>query len=750
MNIKRLITLSSLAMLPSLLHAQKWEPKKAALMTNFSKDVNPENVLPEYPRPQMVRSKWLNLDGPWQFQAGNSENESIPKGNLSRTILVPFPVESALSGIMEHHERIWYKRTFTLPAEWKGQKILLHFGAVDFESEIFINGKSVGAHKGGYDPFSFDITGAIKSGSQQEIVVRVFDPTDNGGFPRGKQTLNPRGIMYTSVTGIWQTVWLEPVPQASISNIKIIPDIDKSVVNLTVNSSNTKGFTVMVKIKDGNKIIQTKLGNVNTELNIPVPNEKLWSPDDPFLYDMDISLVKGNTALDNISSYFGMRKISVENDEGYKKLFLNNKFLFQIGPLDQGFWPDGIYTAPTDKAIQFDLETIKKFGFNMVRKHIKVEPYRWYYWADKLGLLVWQDMPSANSYTEHTPPVDTAEYASELTRMIQTHWNSPSIIMWDVFNEGQGQHNTAGLVQKVKELDSSRLVNQASGGELFGAGDILDIHSYPAPACPSGTAQALACGEYGGIGYIIKDHLWNNGFGYVMINDQNAYNNLYNSFSNDLTVFKTNNGLSAAVYTQITDVETELNGLITYDRAVIKGDMQKINTSNTNVITKKLYLSEILPSSQKIGRPWKYTFEKPDTTRWYVNDFDDAAWKLGAAGFGTKGTPGSEIRTIWDTKNIWMRQEFSLGDLSKIDKNNLVLYLHHDDNCEVYINGVKAADAGAYTSGYTITPISDAAKNALISNGKNLIAIHCNQVGGGQYIDAGISVLSNNNLPAIR
>ena len=712
-------------------------------MTRFAKEVNPKNVLPEYPRPQMVRSQWLNLNGLWQYQPGTTENESFPEGKLSGTILVPFPVESALSGVMEHHERLWYKRTFTIPENWKGERILLHFGAVDFLSEVFINGKSVGVHKGGYDPFTYDITDNLVRNRAQQIIVRVYDPTDKGGFPRGKQSLHPGGIMYTPTTGIWQTVWLEPVPETSISDIRVIPDIDQSVLKLTVNTTNSADAEVEVKVKDGEKLITTKSGEANNEIIIPVPNEKLWSPDHPFLYNLSISLKRGNKTVDNVSSYFGMRKISIENDGGYKKMFLNNKFVFESGPLDQGFWPDGIYTAPTDNALKYDLEMMKKFGFNMVRKHIKVEPYRWYYWADKLGLMVWQDMPSANSYTEHTPPVDTAEYASEFERLIKTHWNSPSIIMWDVFNEGQGQQNTAGLVKMAKELDPSRLVNQASGGEYFGVGDLLDIHSYPAPSCPSSTTQALACGEYGGIGYAIKNHTWSKGFGYVMVQNQKEYDSLYDQFQTDLTVFKTNNGLSAAVYTQITDVETELNGLMTYDRSVVKGNLQKIRTANLRTIDKHLYLSALLPTSEKEGRNWKYTFEKPSNGNWYSKKFDDANWKTGEAGFGTKETPGAVVRTVWNTDNIWIRQEFSLGNLSKMDRDNLVLYLHHDDDCEVYINGVKAADAKNYTSGYSMTQIDKSAKDALIANAKNIIAIHCHQKQGGQYIDAGLSIVSN-------
>ena len=734
----------ALNLLPAFLFAQNWQPKKAVLMSKFSSDVKPQSVLQEYPRPQMVREKWLNLNGVWQFQPAASKDEALPKGDLSRSILVPFPVESALSGVMEHHETIWYRRHFTIPSAWKGKDILLHFGAVDYEAEVFVNGKSAGIHSGGYDPFSFEITRLLKATGVQDIAVRVFDPTDKGGFPRGKQTLNPQGIMYTSVTGIWQTVWLEPVAKTGIDEIKIVPDIDKSVVKLTVNTRGiSAGSSVVVKVKDGLLLLKTTTGKPNQEITVPVADAKLWSPDSPFLYDLTVSLVKGNTTVDAVSSYFGMRKISVEDQDGFKKLFLNNKFLFEIGPLDQGFWPDGGYTAPTDEALRYDLQMIKKFGFNMVRKHIKVEPYRWYYWADKLGLMVWQDMPSPNSYTENTPPVDTLAFKSQLTRLVKTHWNSPCIVMWVIFNEGQGQHSTPELVKMVKELDPSRLVNQASGGGHFGVGDVLDIHSYPPPAAPAKSAsQVLACGEYGGIGYIIPGHIWKSGPTYIMMNNEKDYIDLYNQFTNDLAIFKTSKGLSAAVYTEITDVEVELNGLLTYDRAVIKGPVEKIKASNNNAINRKIYLAEILPSSQKEARTWKFTLNKPDTSKWFMTNFSDSGWTSAKAGFGTEGTPGAVNRTTWNTHNIWLRQEFTLGDLSNINNDNLMLYIHHDDECEVYINGVEAAKINGATSGYAVTAITEAGKRALISNGKNVIAIHCHQGGGGQYIDAGISLIS--------
>lgn len=742
MNFKKLILIATLS-LPLISSAQEWQPKRAALMSKFSKDVNPKSVLSEYPRPQFVRNKWLNLNGMWQFQPASGRTEALPSGNLSRSILVPFAVESALSGVMEHHESIWYRRKFNVPASWKGERVLLHFGAVDYETEVFVNGKSLGIHTGGYDPFSYDITAQIKEAGDQDIALRVYDPTDNGGFPRGKQTLNPQGIMYTSVTGIWQTVWLEPVPQTSISDLKIVPDIDRSVVKLFVQTNNAEpNLVIAVQVKEKGKVIQTITAKPNTEVSVPVKNAKLWSPDSPFLYDLSVSLKQGEKNVDAVDSYFGMRKISIGEENGIKKMFLNNKFLFQLGPLDQGFWPDGGYTAPTDAALRYDLEMIKKFGYNMVRKHIKVEPYRWYYWADKLGLMVWQDMPSPNSYTERVPPVDTAAFSSELTRMIKTHWNSPSIVSWVVFNESQAQHNTPALVQKVKQLDPTRLVNQASGGSHYGVGDVMDIHSYPPPDVPAPSAtQTLAVGEYGGIGFIIPGHTWKTGPTYIMIDNEKDYLNLYDQFANDLTQYKTNNGLSAAVYTEITDVEIELNGLLTYDREIIKGSIDKIRASNERVIKGNIYLRDILANAKSDAKIWKYSFNKP-SNNWFSKDFNDQNWQSGKGGFGKEGTPGAVIGTQWTTEDIWLRQEFTLGDLSRINKDELMLSIHHDDDCEVYINGVKAADIKSYTPKYTLVAIEDAAKKALVANGKNVIAIHCHQNTGGQFIDAGLTLMS--------
>ena len=731
----------------SVLHAADWKMKTANLMTQYAAKIDTANVLGEYPRPQMTRENWMNLNGIWQFQSSSDATETIPTGTLTSKILVPFPVESAISGIMTHYDRMWYRRTFTVPAAWAGQRILVHFGAVDYESEVYVNNHSLGIHKGGYDSFTYDITPNLTGTGLQEITVRVFDPTDAGGQPRGKQTLYPGGIMYTPTSGIWQTVWLEPVPQTSISEIKLVPNVDNSTLKLRAITSGTgTSLTITGEVKDGATTVATFTGNANTDLTISVPNPKLWSPNSPFLYDLKISLKSGTESIDSLKSYFGMRKISMATVGSFKKMMLNNEFLFQMGPLDQGFWPDGLYTAPTDEAIINDLTKAKQLGFNMIRKHIKVEPQRWYYWADKLGLLIWQDMPSPNSYTPKPQPTDVPEFKSEMEQMIKTHWNSPSIIMWVVFNEGQAQHDTPALVSDVKSLDPSRLVNQASGNNWEGVGHILDAHSYPQPACPSSSSQILVCGEYGGIGLKVLNHMWNTGETYVTVNNASELANMYSSFADMLIQFKSNNGLSAAVYTELTDVETELNGLLTYDRANVKGSLSRFFNINQGIINNYAYMTEVLPTSQVTPRNWKYTTTLP-TTNWYTNSFNDTNWLTGGAGFGTAGTPGGNITTNWDTNDIWMRQNFDLGTLSATDLDSLVLNVHHDEACEIYLNGILASTLTGYTSNYGVFPINDAAKNALITNGVNKISIHCNQTYGGQYIDAGLSLLSYKAKP---
>jgi autotransporter-associated beta strand protein len=565
--------------LAAAFNSNAWQMKQPPLATQWTALVNTNTPLPEYPRPQMVRSNWLNLNGIWQFQPG-ATNDPVPTGEtLSSQILVPYPMESAISGVMQYSEFSWYRRTFTVPAGWNDERIILHLDAVNWQAKVYINGQQVGIHQGGYDPFSYDITPYLNGGTN-ELIVGVYSPEDNAGEPRGKQTLSPGGIMYTSSSGIWQPAWLEPVDASGINNLQIVPDVDDSQLRLTANCFATSGVTVGATGLSNGVAINTMTGNPQTEMDIPVENANLWSPTNPFLYGLQVWTVHGGVTNDSVSSYFGMRKISITVTNGVPEIFLNNQPFFETGPLDQGFWPDGIYTAPTDAALEYDLQMEKALGFNMVRKHIKVERQRWYYWADTLGLLVWQDMPSCNSYTsnQNPPPVNALDFINELTAMVTNHWNSPCIIMWDIFNESQGQQNTYNgvgqtntvyLVQRVKTLDPSRLVNQASGGAYYGVGDVYDEHSYPAPGDPTSTTQAPVDGEYGGINYKWSGHLWNPSQadgGYTDVSTTNQIPSLFGAYVGDLINDKSSSGLNAAVYTEITDVENECNGLMTYDR----------------------------------------------------------------------------------------------------------------------------------------------------------------------------------------
>jgi autotransporter-associated beta strand protein len=573
-----------------------WQMKQPPLATQWTALVNTNTPLPEYPRPQMVRSNWMNLNAIWQFQPG-ATNDPVPTGEtLSSQILVPYPMESAISGVMQYSEFSWYRRTFTVPAGWNGQRIILHLDAVNWQATVYVNGQLIGVHQGGYDPFSYDITPYLNGGTN-ELIVGVYSPEDNAGEPRGKQTLSPGGIMYTSSSGIWQPIWLEPVDASGINNLQITPDVDNSRVRLTVNCYSTSGVTVGATVVSNVVAINTMIGSPQTEVDIPVPNANLWSPTNPFLYGLQVWTVHGGVTNDSVTSYFGIRKISIVVTNGVPEMYLNNQPLFETGPLDQGFWPDGIYTAPTDAALEYDIQMEKALGFNMVRKHIKVERQRWYYWADTLGILVWQDMPSCNSYTgnQSPPPVNTLDFINELTALVTNHWNSPSIIMWDIFNEGQGQQdtyngvgqtNTAYLVQLVKTLDPSRLVNQASGGNYYGVGDVYDEHSYPAPGDPMTTTQAPVDGEYGGINYKMPGHLWNPSQadgGYTDVSTTNQIPTLFGSYVGDIINDKSSSGLNAAVYTEITDVENECNGLMTYDRWM-KADTNLICTLNLEAI----------------------------------------------------------------------------------------------------------------------------------------------------------------------
>jgi hypothetical protein len=742
--------------------AAPWQMKQGPLMTPWARLVDTNNPLPEYPRPQMVRSNWLSLNGIWQFEPGITNSDPVPTNQtLSSSILVPFPMESAISGVMQYHAWSWYRRTFTVPSTWNGQHVILHLDAVDWQSQVFVNGQGVGTHKGGYDPFSYDITPYLTGGGPQELIVQVYNPVDNGSQPRGKQTLYPGGIMYTSATGIWQPVWLEPVDSSGVRNLLIIPDIDNSRLRLTVNTCAVNGVTVYATVLNGSATVSTANGAAGTELDLAISNPNLWTPDNPFLYSLQITLTHNGATNDSVSSYFGMRKISTNTVNGVPMIFLNNQLLFEMGPLDQGYWPDGIYTAPTDDALKFDLQEIKALGFNTIRKHEKVERQRWYYWADTLGLMVWQDMPTCNSYTGNPSPpaVNPLQFIAELSALVTNHWNSPSIIMWDIFNEDQGeagssdgvgQTNTAYLVNMVKELDSSRLVNQASGGAYFGVGDVLDNHSYPAPGDPTSTTQAAVDGEFGGIGLLVPGHLWNPAeayVGYIAATNAAAIAPLYDPFIGDILQYKPG-GLNAAIYTQITDVENECDGLLTYDR-LVKPDPTRIALSNQKAISGQVSVSTVVPASQTVPRMWQYTINtNTGSSNWYATGFDDSGWSSGLGGFGTVD-PGVTPNTAWTTLGyIWLRRAFNPGILTPQQISNLVFTVYHDEDVVIYINGVLAGQDSGYTTSYITLAMTSQAKAAIIPNGANIMAVSCHQTTGGQFIDVGINgdILTANTL----
>jgi hypothetical protein len=711
--------------------AATWKAANGPLRTRWAKDVSPANALPEYPRPQMVRGQWRSLNGLWDYRIQAEPEHKIEAA--AGQILVPYPVESELSGVMKPARHIRYERSFNVPEGWQGQRIWLHFGAVDWEATVSVNGTSLGVHRGGYDGFSFDITDALKSGSNV-LAVDVFDPSDDGDQPRGKQVNNPEGIFYTPCTGIWQTVWLEPAPASSIRDLVITPDVDAGCVRVkALTSGDMTGLTLKAVALAGSSTAGRAEGAAGDELVIAVPNAKLWGPGHPYLYGLRVSLTEKKRTVDTVKSYFGMRKIEVKPDEaGVPRILLNGEFVFQVGPLDQGFWPDGIYTAPTDAALKWDITATQKLGFNMTRKHVKVEPDRWYYHCDKAGLLVWQDMPSGDNKTDEAK----AQHEVELRRMIEGRRNHPSIITWVVFNEGWGQFDTERITAWVKEMDPTRLANNASGWTDKGAGDMFDTHAYPAPSSPKAVPpRAIVVGEFGGLGLPIQGHIWKEkaGWGYRGLQNGAELTREYQRLFRKVWALEKDPGISAVVYTQITDVESEQNGLYTYDREILKAPLKAIRDANTGHIPPPPVTTVVVPSAKQQASMWRYTFETPDS-RWTSVGFDDSAWKQGPSGFGRIGTPGAVIGTEWTGSDIWIRKTFTLPDpLPK----NLLLSLHHDEDVNVWLNGEQAGHMMGYSTDYEETTIQEAARKTL-HPGVNTIGIHCHNETGGQYVDAGL------------
>jgi len=593
--------LSLVCMLCSLSLSAQWKPAGDRIKTSWAEQIDPANVLPEYPRPIMERGEWKNLNGLWQY-AVVKKGEQTPQ-SFEGQILVPFAIESSLSGVarrIDETQELIYQRTFDVPAAWRGKQVVLHFGAVDWKADVWVNDIKVGSHTGGYAPFSFDITPALNAKGNNKLTVRVWDPTDKSYQPHGKQVSNPSGIWYTPVSGIWQTVWMEPVNEKHINDLRILPDIDRNVLKVSacVNASCPTDM-LEVKVYDGAQLVASAKSINNEPVEVAMPQaRKLWSPDSPFLYTLKVTLNSKGKVVDQVDSYAAMRKYSTRRDKnGIVRLELNNEPLFQFGPLDQGWWPDGLYTAPTDEALRYDVQKTKDFGFNMIRKHIKVEPARWYTHCDQLGIIVWQDMPSGDKNPEwqmyqyfdgrerQRSAESEANYRKEWKEIIDALYSYPCIGTWVPFNEAWGQFKTQEIAEWTKQYDPSRLVNPASGGNHYTCGDMLDLHKYPAPEMYLYDAQrATVLGEYGGIGLVLKDHLWepNRNWGYVQFNSSKEATDEYVKYAQMLYDMIAK-GFSGAVYTQTTDVEIEVNGLMTYDRKVIKLEEDRVAEINRRI-----------------------------------------------------------------------------------------------------------------------------------------------------------------------
>lgn len=589
------------ALIAAVCAQAQWQPVGDKLKTKWANEINPENVLPEYPRPQMERGDWVNLNGLWDYAIK-------PKGQIEPAafdgkILVPFAIESSLSGVQKEvgdKNELWYKREFTVPSNWKNKDVVINFGAVDWKADVFINDIMIGSHQGGFTPFSFNITPYLAGKSKHKLVVRVWDPTDNGHQPRGKQINRPHGIWYTPVTGIWQTVWLEPVSTEHITHIKAIPDVDNSALSVTVGATCACPTNIIeVKLMDKGRVVASARGVAGKEIRLGVQNPTLWDVANPYLYDMQVSLTKSGKVLDEVKSYTAFRKISMKKDDnGIWRMQLNNKNLFHYGPLDQGWWPDGLYTAPTDEALLYDIVKTKEWGYNMIRKHVKVEPARWYYHCDREGILVWQDMPSGDMGNQWEPhvynggtdkkrtPASIANFDQEWKEIMDLCVSNPSVVVWVPFNEAWGQFDTERVSDWTKEYDPSRLVNPASGGNHRATGDMLDLHNYPGPSMfLYDAARVNVLGEYGGIGLPLENHLWqtDRNWGYIQFKNADEVTAEYVKYAKELQGMVAR-GFSAAVYTQTTDVEGEVNGLMTYDRKQIKINEAAVRKANQDVI----------------------------------------------------------------------------------------------------------------------------------------------------------------------
>ncbi|MCM8568300.1 beta-galactosidase [Gramella jeungdoensis] len=735
---------------------KKEDVLKFSMDTKWTDEVDEDMPWNKYPRPQMKRENWTNLNGLWEYAIRPVEDK-MP-AEFDGKILVPFPVESALSKVkklVNEDNYLWYRTRFETEDLNNDEKLHLNFGAIDWEAVIYINGKAVGGHKGGYTPFSLDITPYLKDG-EQELIVRVWDPTDKGTQARGKQVQDPKGIWYTPVTGIWQTVWLEKTSNDHISLVKNTPDIDNNSLNVEVRTSSlSQDLKLKVEVlKDDEKISEvertlspaTNFAGFEIDIAEPV----LWSPENPFLYDLVISLeTKEGEKIDEVESYFGMRKISLgKGPNGYTRIMLNNKALFQFGLLDQGWWPDGLYTAPTEEAMMYDVEMTKKMGFNMLRKHVKVEPARFYYNCDKMGMLVWQDMPNGNYFRDlriqaweeedAIRPFDSSiQFETELMEMMDQFHSFPSIVVWVPFNEGWGQYDTKRVTKWVSAYDTSRLIDSPSGWTDRGVGDLVDVHLYPGPGMEMPEEdRASVLGEFGGLGLTVDGHMWwdKKNWGYLTYSDKEEYLDRFEALIKDLVGLKSF-GLSGAIYTQTTDVEGEVNGLITYDREVVK-----INPERTRELFAPLYkepekFKTIVADSEEKPNHWMVAYDvKKD---WYKSMNKADSWKQRQAPFSTYDNFFLPEGTSWDkNEDLYLIKEFTIDE---IPESLILRYYLDKSSMEVYMNGkllTKEKHEGGRKRHYRNQLIDNASD--YLKKGKNIIAISVKGESDDRSFDLGI------------
>lgn len=739
----------------------EWKPVEGRIMTKWAKELTPANAWDEYPRPQLQRGNWTNLNGIWDYAI--TPKDAAKPDAWDGGILVPFAPESALSGVgklLEPDRSLWYRRT--IPAKKaEGRRTILHFEAVDHETAVWVNGKEVGGHVGAHTPFSFDITDALNDG-ENELLVRVRDAT--GGYQLvGKQHVRPHGIWYTRVSGIWQSVWMEEVNTRRIDDLDFACDIAAGTVSVSAKLAGeaVAGEKWRVTASIGGRAAGSAEGEGTLTLRISDP--KLWTPETPHLYDLQVELLDGSgKTIDSLKSYTALRELGKAKDKnGNWRFTLNGKPVFHWGPLDQGWWPDGLLTPPSDEAMLYDIEYLKEAGFNMIRKHIKVEPRRYYYHCDRIGMMMWQDQVSMG-YGPDTEPKGSnppwtrlapdpkegewpdeahQQFVTEYKRMVDHLRDHPCIVAWAPFNEAWGQHRTMEVGKMAVAYDKTRPVNIASGGNFWPVGDIADEHAYPDPAFPVGNPRfddyIKVVGEFGGHGWPVKGHLWdaekeNWGYG-GLPQSLDEWKQRY-TCSIDVLRGLRRQGIAAGVYTQTTDVEGEINGLLTYDR------IEKVPASWLKGLHDKLLATPdaadyapVAPTSEAEAQSWKYTTDAP-AAGWEKADFDDAAWKEGKAGFGTRETPNTKVSTEWNGPEIWLRREF---EVSTLPKGRLVLRIFHDEDATVFLNGKEIASLGGYTTNHILVDLDEEAASAL-KVGRNVLAVHVKQTRGGQYLDAGL------------